>query len=321
MSSGLNFGNKGLTTGTGTSIMGTGFQSGNVLGSGKTQTTGDNYISSINMNKRKSDEWEIVNVIQNYLSSLQPESPMNVFKYMLYNKVPAGVDVHILQNYKQFIRGEDGKDTLVDNNLWIKAIHNNPSPNTLYPFQISSPNQLVQRTKKTQVLEFHVLETIVNLQNGLNQLNDTYDNEIEKELNEAKRKIELIKAKNLSVISKIERLALSLGRAEKNFQMENTIQTGLSKLQTSLSENSEYMSKIKEVQSRSMLLSFNNQQNEDLDYLKSFEEVRMEKNINVLKEMRSVIEVTMKSLRKNNAIINGIKSDMDCVKKYGKIHK
>jgi hypothetical protein len=280
-------------------------------------------ITNQNNNKKELDKQEILQVIQNYMSCLNPKTNVNAFKYMLYNRVPKGYEQYIqaFQQYKQVEKIEDGTENLVDFNYWMKALQNNPNPNLFYPYQVSSPSQLVQRVKTTEILEFTALETIMNLQNNLNILNNTYDIEIDNEVSTIKNKLQMIKAKQLSVMSKIEKLALITGKAEKKFNLETSISNKLNTLKSVLSENRDYAPKIKELQTMTTLMGFENQQNEEKDYFKDLDKERLEKNVNVLRDMKKIFDVTFSSLKENISVVNFIKNDLDNLQRYGKLPK
>ena len=267
-------------------------------------------------NKKDIDRWEIVNVIQNYINSLSPVSNMNTFKTMVYNRVPKGYEsnIHNFQNYPHKIKGDDGTDITVDYNLWVKALQNNPVPQIYYPYQISSPSHLVQRIKTTEVLELTALETILNLQNNLNDLNNLYDNEIETEVSGIKKKL-------LYVISKMERLALITGKADRNYSLENSLNNRLNNIKNVFTETNDYTNKIKELSSMTNLMGYEFISTDDKDYLKEFDNNRFEKNVNILRDMKKIIDVTFNNMKQNMAVVNFIKNDIENLKRYGKIPK
>jgi hypothetical protein len=318
-----------LTTGLGgfsQQPMGLGTQTTSNIGGGFSSfgPTQQSYSTTTQQpNKKELDRWEIVNVIQNYINCISPSTNMNVFKAMLYNRVPKGYEnnIHSFQNYPQKIKSEDGTDISVDYNLWVKALQNNPVPQIYYPYQISSPSHLVQRTKTTEVLELTALETILNLQNNLNDLNNLYDNEIESEVSGIKKKLHLIKNKQLYVISKMERLALLTDKVERNYSLENSLNNKLSNLKNVLTETNDYTIKIKELSSMSNLIGYELTSSEDKDYLKEFDNDRFEKNVNILRDLKKIVDVTFNNLKQNMSVVNFIKNDLENLKRYGKIPK
>jgi len=285
--------------------------------------TQSNVMGQTQPNKKENDRWEIINVIQSYINALSPATNQNVFKSMLYNRVPKGYEgsIQSFQHYPQKIKGEDGSDIFVDYNQWVKALQNNPSPNIHYPYQVSSPCGLVQRMKTTEVLELSGLETILNLQNNLNDLNNLYDNEIEGEVSGIKKKLKYIKDKQLHIICKMDRLALLSGIAERNYSLENSINSRLNNIKSVMTDTNEYTNKIKELSSMTNLIGEELSSTDDQDYLKDFNNNRFEKSVNILRDMKKIIDVTFKNLKDNISVVNFIKNDLENLQKYGKIPK
>lgn len=339
LNTGLNTGGFGTGMGLGTNTMNTGFNTTNqtgfntnpMVGIGNMGQMGNvNNIDQMNQmpfsqtNKKEMDKWEIINVIQNYLYCLSPQSNINSFKYMLYNRVPKGYEnqVQNFQTYRPKIQSEDGSgEIMVDYNMWIKSLQNNPNTAQFYPYQLSSPSQLVQRTKTTEILEYSALETIMTIQNTLNHLNTLYDVDIEDEIRSIKKKLQLIKYRQLSVISKMERLALIAGKAEKNFALENLLINKVNNLKSVLTDNSDYTVKVKELLSMTSVMGFDSSVVDDSDYLQDFDGDRLGRNINVLRDMKKIFEVTFNSLKQNTASANFIRNELESLKKFGKLSK
>ncbi len=270
-------------------------------------------------NKRDYQMSEILNVIQNYMFVISTNSEINKFKAMLYNRVPKGNEhqIELFQQYQEKAKCEDNQDVAIDRQLWYNALNNNPDRTLFYPSQISSPLQLFRRIKGTQFFEFSALETIFSLQSTLNKINNQYDNDIESKLSEIKKKLQIMKNKQLLVISKLERLSLILGKAEKNYSMENLFSNKLETLRTVLTENNEY-SKIKELSSVISILGNEEPFRDEADYFKEFDNKRLEKNISILADMKKIFDVTFGSLKNNLETVNFIRSDLEKMKKYGK---
>lgn len=279
--------------------------------------------NNLSQNRKDMEQWEIINVIQSYISAISTNSPNNIFKNMLYNRVPKGYEnvIEQFQRYNQLAKIDDTNQVFVDYNLWFKALHSNPNPSLYYPIQISSPSQLIHRIKTTEILEINAIETIMTLQENLNKLNNIYDNDIENEASAIRHKLTVIKNKQLYVITKMEKLAVITGKADKNFTMENLLIGKLNNLKSVLNDNNEYTSKIKELAGMTDLIGNYNNNSEDKDFFKEFDQTRLSKNINILRDMKKIFDVTLSSLKENVLITNFIKNDLDDLKKYGKINQ
>lgn len=252
----------------------------------------------INSQRRQTDLNELMNVLQSYLLIKDPTRDLNIFKAFLYNRISKGYENYLLsfQNFKESYQTEDGKPAKGDYSLWCKATKENPRSNTLYPVQISSPEDLYLRTKSTKVFLMTATETLQKIQSGLISLNDVYDNEIGGLIDKNNQKLNLIKAKQLSVASKIEKLAVLHGKADKNFHEENKLVKKLNNLKSLFQERNDYLPKIEELKIVASNLDFSKDYSESINLLGEVDSKRREKCINTLLDMKKVFETTMSSL-------------------------
>ena len=75
--------------------------------------------------------------------------------------------------------------------------------------------------------------------------------------------------------------------------MENMISNKLDTLKAVLTENNEYSIKIKELSSMISLLGNEAPSGEEKDYFKDFDNTRLEKNINILADMKKIFDVKL----------------------------
>jgi hypothetical protein len=274
-----------------------------------------------NQGKKELDKNEIITVFQNFIWAKDPMSPFNLYKHMVYNRIPAGNEqiITAFQNYVEKSQAEDGTQYLNDYNLWVKALQNNPDPTRFYPTQVSSPNHLVNRMKTTETFEYSATETVISLENTLNEINSRYDNEIEGSASLIKKKIQLIKSKYLNVVIKTERLANLLGKVEKNYQFENQIINDINNKKNFINENLEYKPKVEQLISTISSMGLESTAPNDYDFFKDFDSNRFEKNITILADMKKILEVTLSDLKQGTSLVNFMQGDLEKLKKYGKI--
>ena len=112
--------------------------------------------------KRQHDQNDLYKVLQSYFSVKDQNSNLNHFKDYVYNRISKGFENYLpyFQSFRENFISEDGKQTKSDSNLWLKALKENPSPNSLYPVQISSPIELYNRMRSTQVFLMTATNTI-----------------------------------------------------------------------------------------------------------------------------------------------------------------
>jgi hypothetical protein len=272
--------------------------------------------------KREIEKTEVFEVIQNYFNSLNPEHPQNAYKKMAYNRVPKGEEgnIALYQQYRQADKGEDGLMHYNDYNLWNQALTSKELQPHYYPFQISSLKQLYSRMTSTDVLLLSTILYTAKLQNYLNELNNTYDNEIEHLLADINRKKDQIKERQFKVMSKLEMFAIKIGKAEVNHQAQTNMLENISKLVTFINTNENYIPKISSQKHQLDTINFENFSPEK-DFFNDFNEQRLEKCVNVLRDMKRMIEVNHNNLQVNLEITNGIRNDLEQIKKYGYLNK
>jgi hypothetical protein len=129
----------------------------------------------------------------------------------------------------------------------------------------------------------------------------------------------LIKAKELAVISKMERLAGLVGKSERNYTLENQLIEDLNAKKSFINENPDYKPKVEGLASTISSMGFESTASADGDFFKDFDFTRFEKSVNNLAEMKKILEVTLSDLRQSSAIVNFIHKDVETLKKYGKI--
>ena len=275
------------------------------------------------INKKEVDKKEIIDVVQSYLNCLNKTSRFNSFKYMLYNRVTDDSlnYINFLQQPKYQDFTDEGEPFLIDQELWQKALRNNPDPNLFYPSQICSPKALDSRAKILEILEFQKLEYLMNLKDRLNKLSSLYENEINNINSTIKNKLNLIKHKQMNVVYKIEKLAIILGKAKKDYNIENKINLKLNDLKNLISNKDSYINRLKNLSSLSTLISFDNVYETEEDPLKDYTKERFGKNILVLKNMKKIFDLNFSKLRKCQGDLNYIKNDLDDFNKYGRINK
>lgn len=273
--------------------------------------------------KKEQDKKEIIDVVQSYLNCLNIQSPLNSFKYMLYNRVTddSAHSIGFQQQPKTQDFTEEGEPFLIDQELWHKALRNNPDSRLFYPSLICSPKALDARAKILEILEYQKLDYLINLRQKINNLSVLYDSDIQNINSNIKNKLNLIKHKQMNVIYKLEKLAILTGKAEKNYNLENKLNLKLNEIKHTITNKDSYVGRLKNLSSVTTLMSFDNSTDVEEDPLKDFTKERFEKNIAVLKNMKKIFDGNFSKLRKSVSDLNAIKSDLDNFKKYERINK
>lgn len=279
----------------------------------------NNNLTSLNSypSKRDLDATEIQNLFQTIFSAYHPSSPANLFKYFLYTRIPNGTDGRMYQQYSPYVKTEDGVNNCIDYDLWLKATQANTNPRTTFPTQISSPKQFVSRLKTNEIYLLSVLEEIVKMQKNLETLNIKCGNEIDSELYNAKDKMKKIKNLLTLVSTKMAKLGIRTGRVDKNVALEKRIEERLISIKSHIKEEGEINRHINMLRNASLENTTIDQY--ETNYMKDMNKMRIDKNINVLRQMKLIIDTQFGNLNKNIKIINGIQNDLNQLNRYGKI--
>lgn len=279
----------------------------------------NNNLTSLNSypSKRDLDATEIQNLFQTIFSAYHPSSPANLFKYFLYTRIPNGTDGRMYQQYSPYVKTEDGVNNCIDYDLWLKATQANTNPRTTFPTQISSPKQFVSRLKTNEIYLLSVLEEIVKMQKNLETLNIKCGNEIDSELYNAKDKMKKIKNLLTLVSTKMAKLGIRTGRVDKNVALEKRIEERLISIKSHIKEEGEINRHINMLRNASLENTTMDQY--ETNYMKDMNKMRIDKNINVLRQMKLIIDTQFGNLNKNIKIINGIQNDLNQLNRYGKI--
>lgn len=269
---------------------------------------------------KTSNVQEVIDVVQNYINAMSPGNPANLFKKMLYNRIPIGGEnlLPTFQTYKPTIL-KDEQQYPIDFNLWQQAMRDNPSKSKNYPFPIFSPAELKERCKYDEFLHCQALHALTSLENQLITINSQF-NDISQECSNFYKKREIIRTKQLKVNSNIEKFAFAVGKAEIKFETENEIRNIIKRIQTELNEDKEYIPKLINLKNSAQSVEPNSAPIEP-DYLKDKDEKRIEKNMNTIRDMKKILDVTFKSLRNNNNMLEYMNMDILEKQKVGRLNK
>lgn len=267
-------------------------------------------------NKNEVDYYELSHLIKNYIDSLSSFKPENAFKYMLYTRYQQTPQNLYPDHYSPYVVLPDGTANCIDYDLWLKAVQENPDSNLFVPIQISSPKQFVSFLKQTEINILYALDRIIKMQKDLEVINQKTFEEISNHLAQAKTKKEQIKEKLLSVATKMARLGIYTGYAENNTILEKQIETNLTEIKENLNQESEFMQKVRTLKTGNCEIEATTI--EIGDYMKDMNKIRLEKNVNALRQMKSIIDLQFNNINSNIKMINGIQDDLNHLKRYGK---
>ena len=308
-------------------------QPGNIIGSfpqvnGNILAPFSTYISPDNQNQRYKEFFteEINQIILNFNYTIDTRSPFNRFQQFFYNRIPKPQgNVNLLdylyqfQAYQQIIKGEDGKDTFYNKSLHSKALEKNPDTRKYYAVPICSPDQLNIRYKTCSLIQLSTIKSILDLKQQYIKLSDKFTKSIQEELTTCQAKKEQIKDKIIRVLSKSEKVAILVNRAERDYSKENKLKYALDNIRSNLLKEN--------LKERVNDLSHNYQ---NYSIISSY---RMENHMNkqeisnkkveyykgCVSELKKMSDNLMKTMLENQNEIDFMKRDIEHLQYYGKV--
>ena len=268
-------------------------------------------------NKKEMDKQEINQIISNYTYAISMLSPTNHFMLMVYNRIDPKRQNYIRaeQEFKPRQRTIDGKEEIfVDYNLWNTALQRNPNNSLYYPFQLNCPKNLLTRALITQSMQRYAFEYIIDYQKKINYCRQIYDVEIQNTLGICKKKLSNIKKSQVSVISKLEKLAIYTKRAEKEYNLESNLVQKFNQIKSLLVENDNIVQNIEDISSKTSFINqFSKKDTEKVNLNKD----KFQKNMLYFKELKNVFDTTFETLNNDFGVLSFIKNELDNSKKYG----
>jgi len=294
------------------------FNSGNLGNLGQNLNLSNQPLQQIN--KGEAEKMEITAIIKNYKDIMDASSPDNKLKHMLYNRLPQMLDKNQASYFLQYqpqMQNFEGKFNYIDYNMWNEAIQKIPiNDNTIYPHQVSSPFQLSERIKTASMLELKSIEDIQSLKERLNVLNNNFEGNMKNNTQKIREKLNIIKKKQVSVISKLEKLVIYKGRGDYNHYLENVINTKLNYANSTLQNN--FHNKVNELKSKAQTFMVDSSRVDD-DFLKNSNQERLSKSVNLLKDMKKIFDITYINLNQNKTCLEFMQDDFEYYNLYGKI--
>lgn len=248
-------------------------------------------------------------------------SPENKFKYMFFNRIPILADnnwaAYFLQ-YHTYLPNSEDSENYIDQNSWNNAIKkiNEIFKAPLYPTQISSPFQLVARCSSANKVELNSIKDIEEIKQKLNENNENIEGGKNKKIIEISNKLDTIKSKQISVISKLEKLAILKGRGEYNHQLESIIHNKLKITQDIL--QSDFRNQVNELKSKSQYIFQDNTKKEE-DIIKLSNSDRLGRSITLMKDMKKIFDATYLNICQNKTVLETMQEDLEHLKIYGKL--
>ena len=265
---------------------------------------------------------EIYAILQNFLNSFNPSHTDNIFKGILYNSFQSTIhssQYDELKRYYPYQLNEEGGYNCIDFNLWDQATKHNPNSSLFYPIQISSPLQLKNRCKLMEMSQKELLVNFKRIKSRLEQINNNFDFKVEEQLQLIQLKRKKIKQKLLNICNIMNDIAVKKGKAKQNSTLHKELVSRLENIKMKIN-STKIMEGIKNISAipKETYSEINEDKNREVVMKMSKE--RLIKNKQMINELRNLVSFTCGNLQKNLKIVNGIKSDLEIIKKNGRLN-
>ena len=272
---------------------------------------------------------EIYNLFCNFYNSMNTQSQGNIFKFYLYNKIPLNKDPSDYIQYHQYIQTEDNSINFIDYNLWKNAFDLNPNKNKFYPTQISSPKQFLEKIKTSKINIFSAYEDVFKLQKQFEDLNNKEKNEIKNQLNNARNNEKKIKDLLMQTSIKMAKLGIKMKKFKKNEKLEKKIDEKIISTDEKCVELKKIIDDLKSDPIEKYYYINDNNNNQNIDEnemnfnnnedIKISNKISIKKNLNILKELKGLIDVLYDNLSQNVNTIKGISKDLISLARYNSL--
>ena len=272
---------------------------------------------------------EIYNLFCNFYNSMNTQSQGNIFKFYLYNKIPLNKDPSDYIQYHQYIQTEDNSINFIDYNLWKNAFDLNPNKNKFYPTQISSPKQFLEKIKTSKINIFSAYEDVFKLQKEFEDLNNKEKNDIKNQLNNARNNEKKIKDLLMQTSIKMAKLGIKMKKFKKNEKLEKKIDEKIISTDEKCVELKKIIDDLKSDPIEKYYYINDNNNNQNIDEnemnfnnnedIKISNKISIKKNLNILKELKGLIDVLYDNLSQNVNTIKGISKDLISLARYNSL--
>ena len=267
----------------------------------------NNQYLDLNNSKIQHDLLEYQNILSNIENCMNPSKNENMFKDYLYNPIPKGKQPNEYNVYKPHTINPKRRIVYVnDYNIWEEGYKKNKNPNELYPIQISSVEDLLNRNKKLETVLFKSISETVETQKNLETLNKKIDDEMSNKLMELKNCHLKLDELELSLSSKVAQYNYLIGTAKENVRETQEIKDTIKKTNDNIKKNNmlELCEKIKKS-------SNENFGGESHNYIKDMNKDKINNMLDALVEIQNMMTIVSNNNKKNLDTLMGMQREVD----------
>jgi hypothetical protein len=214
---------------------------------------------SITGTKMTTNQLQITNTINNFIKILNPVSEDYQFRFILYNRIEEN-QLPLIKQFQQYqpiqlIKNPNQPSSAlhhsqqlhqqisvpVSERAWRRALEINPFPNLLFPSQINSYDELLQRVNQIKRTKDMLSTLLFEKQASLKQANASYDNHIALLINARRNQFMSLTEKFITAYAIIEKIANQNKLVNVNSAAQLSLNNKFSALQDAIKAPSIYL--------------------------------------------------------------------------------
>eukprot|EP00826_Nyctotherus_ovalis_P028886 TRINITY_DN2276_c0_g1_i1.p1 TRINITY_DN2276_c0_g1~~TRINITY_DN2276_c0_g1_i1.p1 ORF type:complete len:424 (-),score=106.49 TRINITY_DN2276_c0_g1_i1:85-1356(-) len=245
--------------------------------------------------RQSEHDYQLLQILSNFALMSDERNPDYPFKCVLYNRVK-DEQKHLCKQFQSYQYWQPNSKAVlihVPEAEWNESIARNPMPELLYPYQITSWEELNGRLseyKKTQDLFWKLLD---ESQAKLNKLKELYTSQIGKIIEERKETNRMLFNKLIMLYGALEKIATRHNRINKDVPGEMSLGNRLQQIEKSI-EAPELRSVLNDLRSKAQELAIAREGKKGGEVMKEISKANAATILHILNEQRKGIEGVMK---------------------------
>jgi hypothetical protein len=267
---------------------------------------------SINAAGRQLEhDYQLIQILNNFSAMNEERHPDYPFKYIMYNRVK-DEQKHLVRQFQSYQYSQPNtKSQLihVTEAEWHESNERNPMPELLYPYQITSWEELNGRLSEYKRTQDMFWKLLTESQTKLNKLRELYTSHIGKLIEERKETNKMLFNKLIMLYGALEKIATRHNRVNKDVPAEMNLGNKLQSIERKI-ETPELRSVLNDLRSKTQELAIAREGITGGEIMKGMSKENASTILQILKEQRKGIEGIMKMHLQNKHDIEVLSKGM-----------
>lgn len=257
---------------------------------------------------------EYKQVLEIISKCLDPSQRENMFNDYLYNPIPKGQQASIYNRYRPWSLESNQQKVINIYDIWEEANEKNKSPKDYFPVQIYSVQNLLERNKLLEIGLLRNLESTINTEKNLENLNKKIEEGMGNKLAELKNCHLKLNELEIKISSKVAQFNHLVGTAQEDVTSLQQIKDSISNTNNIIKNNNmlEICSKIQKISKENII-------GENRNYIKDMTKERVNNMLDTLIELQNMMSIIDKNTKINLKKVNGIQKEIDRIMNKNKI--